>query len=120
MKERLQSGAVYINYDNIDYLEVREVEGMFKLFYPLKLKIKTEMIELPKTFTNMLIANKFMKELGYIKAQGFYINKNRYCVVLEGELSKTKREVTFQMQSSNIVINIPETEWLQIKNSQLR
>ena len=120
MKERLQNGSVHINYANIDYLEAREVDGMFKLFYPSKPKIKTEMLELPKSFTNMLNVNKFMKEIGYIKTQGFYINKNRFCVVSEGELSKTKREVTFQMMTSNLIVNIPETEWLQIKNSQLR
>lgn len=120
MKERLDNGSVHVNYDNIDYLEVREVDGRFKLFYPSKPKIKTEKIELPKVFSNLAASHRFMLGVGFIKVQNYYVNKNRYCVVSEGELVKVKRQVTFQMVSSILVVDMLETEWLQIKNSQLR
>jgi len=118
-KERLQNGKVYINYVNIDYLEVRAVEGQIKLFYPYRPKLKIEMVELPKSFNTIIDCNKHMIGLEYIKVGQYYINKNRYCIVSEGDLSKRGRKVTFQMQASTLEVEINENEWLAIKNSKL-
>ena len=63
MKERLQSGKMTINWNNMDYVEVEKDVDCYIVHYMFRPKIKTEKLKILKEFKTVTLMRDFFQKM---------------------------------------------------------
>lgn len=122
MRERYSSGKMTVDYNNIDYLIIKEVKDRFEIFYEFRPKIKTELVKLQRDFKSMLELRQFMQKHNFEQLGNYFINMKNYSVIEELSFNdKSKRyDIKFYMKSNiQFTINVARDTWTAFKNSKL-
>jgi len=121
MKERFDNGSQIVDFDNIGYLKVKSVKGVYKVFFTYKPKLKLEEIELLKPFNNLMDIKNFFADRNFYMLEDYLINVNNIQMMrlVKGEDSPSSLIEIIFSNFPAVVIKTSKTRWDSFKNLKL-
>lgn len=119
--ERLDSGKMIVNFDNINVMKFKHHIDRFEIYLQYRPKIKVESIKILKEFVSQRDMEQFFIKKDIFILGEYLINVGKISITTETPVDEMKMvEITFYFQdSAPLVIRAKRDLWAAFKSYRL-
>lgn len=120
--DRLDNGRMILNYDNISYIRFVENVDRHELYFPFKIKLKTEEVKISREFATRQEMERSFATKGFFILNDYLINAKAVALTQEGKLNDETKilDLTLHFNNSTLLeLKVSRDAWTSFKNHRL-